>query len=148
MTRANLASAAGHLAVAAALLLLLMASACNETRDATSSNPSSAMSASPKSSLPDRDPALAHRLVEREGGVLLDVRTPQEYQQRHIEGAHNIPYDELEQHLERLERLTDGNASKPIVVYCRSGRRSGIAKKKLLELGHDRVTNLGGIGDW
>ena len=106
------------------------------------------MPQSPKTDLPDRDPALAHRLIEEEDGLLLDVRTPEEYRQRHLEGAHNIPYDELEQHLDQLEALTGGNASQAIVVYCRTGRRSGIAKTKLLELGHDRVTNLGGIDDW
>lgn len=100
------------------------------------------------SSLPDRDPALAHRLVEEEGAIVLDVRTPSEYAEGHVDNAVNIAHDQLQGRLGEVETLSQGDKSKPIVVYCRSGRRSGIAKKILLEAGYEKVTNLGGYRDW
>lgn len=98
-------------------------------------------------SLPDRDAELAHRLVE-EGAVLLDVRTPEEFEERHLEGAVNISHKEVPDRLAEIDTATGGDKTKPIVVYCRSGHRAGIAKEALLEAGHTQVTNLGGIDDW
>jgi rhodanese-related sulfurtransferase len=97
--------------------------------------------------LRDRDPELARKLVA-EGAVLLDVRTPEEYGARHIEGAVNLPVGDLDRRMFEIDALTDGDRSTPIVVYCSSGRRSGVAKEKLLAAGYDQVTNLGGIDDW
>ena len=94
--------------------------------------------------LPDRDPALAHRLVAN-GAVLVDVRTPEEYATRHVEGAINIPVDDLES---RIAEVSKGDTSKPVVVYCHSGNRAGRAKKILVDHGYSQVTNLGGIDDW
>ncbi|HEY2367731.1 MAG TPA: rhodanese-like domain-containing protein [Polyangiaceae bacterium] len=94
--------------------------------------------------LPDRDPALAHRLVER-GAVLVDVRTPEEYATRHVDGAINIPVDEIES---RIADVSKGDTSKAVVVYCHSGNRAARAKKILVEHGYSQVTNLGGIDDW
>ena len=105
-------------------------------------------SAATKTGLPDRDPALAHRLVEEEGALLLDVRTPDEFAAGHIEGARNIPHDQLRSRLDEVRTLVDGNLSAPIVVYCRSGRRSGMAKETLLSADFEQVTNLGGMNDW
>jgi len=93
--------------------------------------------------LPDRDPALAHRLVAS-GAVLVDVRTPEEFAARHIDGAINVPVDALESRLADVSKDT----SKPIVVYCGSGRRAGRAKQILVDHGYSQVTNLGGIDDW
>lgn len=97
--------------------------------------------------LPDHDPVLAHRLVES-GAVLLDVRTPAEYAEGHIDGANNIPVDEIAARSSDLDKLTGGDRDKPIVVYCGSGKRAARAKQALLTSGYDHVTNLGGIGDW
>ena len=69
---------------------------------------------------------------------LLDVRTPGEFAQGHIKGAINIPYDQLNKHLASLDKETD------IVVYCRSGRRSGLAEAELKKLGFTNVHNAGG----
>lgn len=99
------------------------------------------------SGLPDHDPALARRLVAS-GGLLLDVRTGEEYANRHIEGAVNIPIGELKGRLAEIERLTGSDKRTPIVVYCASGRRAQQAKDVLLEAGYEQVTNLGGIDDW
>ena len=76
--------------------------------------------------------------------VLLDVRTVEEYEERHIEGALNIPLDELEDTAERL--LTDKKQT--IFVYCRSGNRSQEGSQILVELGYSNVIEMGGINDW
>ena len=95
-------------------------------------------------SLPDRDPELAHRLVESEGGLLLDVRSAEEFAGGHPEGALNIPHTLLPV---RASELGD-DKSRPIVVYCAMGGRAGMAKQWLLSQGFEKVTNLGGVGDW
>ena len=118
------------------------------TADAPASSiPSAAADASTSEPLPDRDPELAHRLVEQ-GALLLDVRTPDEYAAGHIEGAVNIPHDQIADEIERIGELTGNDKSKAIVVYCRSGRRSGLAKQTLAEHGYGRVSNLGGMSAW
>lgn len=76
--------------------------------------------------------------------TVLDVRTPEEYAEGHIEGAVLIPYDEIENRAE--DELPD--KEKLILVYCRSGRRSKIAAQALAELGYINVKEFGGIIDW
>ena len=98
-------------------------------------------------SLPDRDPALARKLVS-EGAVLLDVRTVEEYSERHLDKAVNVPVDKLNGQMSEIEKLTSGDKSKPIVVYCQAGGRAGRAKTMLTSAGYTQVTNLGGIDDW
>lgn len=88
------------------------------------------------------NPQEAKRLVE-EGATLVDVRSPSEYASGHIDGAVNIPVGELGR---RLDELPD--KAQPIVVYCRSGARSGSAKSLLDSKGYQKVVNLGGIGAW
>lgn len=109
--------------------------------------PAAAGTAGAKSGLPDRDPALAHKLVS-EGAVLLDVRTPEEFASKHIDGAVNVPVDEIDKRMSEIDKLTGGDANKPIVVYCQAGGRAARAKETLVSAGHAKVTNLGGIGDW
>jgi len=73
----------------------------------------------------------------------IDVRTADEYGQGHVTEAVNIPYGEI---VGRIgEVTTDKNAQ--IYVYCRSGRRSGIAKDSLENAGFTRVVNAGGLQD-
>jgi len=127
-------------------LCLLLASACR--RESTTTPPEPAATPAAEAGLPDRDPALAHRLVEQEGGVLLDVRTPEEFAEGHVEGAHNVPHDQISARIDEIEQLTGGEADTPIVVYCKSGARAGTAKQTLLEHGYSRVTNVGGMSDW
>jgi rhodanese-related sulfurtransferase len=105
-----------------------------------------ASATSPKA-LPDRDPALARKLVA-EGGVLLDVRSPDEFSGGHIDGAKNIPVEDLEGRMGDVEKLTGGDKKKPIVVYCASGARSKFAKKMLVKAGYEMVTNLGPMSNW
>lgn len=82
-------------------------------------------------------PESARRLVA-EGAILLDVRTPEEFAAGHLEGAVNIPVHEVEA---RLGELPDRD--KPVVVYCRSGRRSAQAKAVLERSGYAHVHDLG-----
>lgn len=76
--------------------------------------------------------------------VLLDVRTQEEYDEKHIPGSILIPVDVLGK--EAAERLKDRNAM--IFVYCRSGRRSAIAAETLSGLGYTDVYDMGGINNW
>jgi len=128
------------------LLSLVLATACGKQSPATEASVKDGSSAA--APLPDRDSALAHRLVEKEGALLLDVRTPEEFDANHIDGAHNIPYDEVQERLAEIRTLTKDEPKTPIVVYCQSGHRAGKAKKTLVEGGFSQVTNLGGVGDW
>ena len=74
------------------------------------------------------------------GALVVDVRTPEEFAARHFPGAVNIPFDQIGGRTGEL-----GALDRPIVVYCRSGRRSGIAKRTLEKAGFTNVTNGGGL---
>lgn len=95
-------------------------------------------------SLPDRDRALAHRLVEQENALLLDVRTPEEFAGGHPDGAVNIPHDQV---ASRLAELGD-DKDRPVVIYCMMGGRAGKAKDVLVANGFSKVTNVGGLSDY
>jgi len=84
------------------------------------------------------------KLLEGNPGrvLLLDVRTAEEFAQGHISGAVLSPYDQLE------SSFAEPDKSRPIVVYCRSGRRSAIALATLRGMGYLNVSDFGGIGNW
>jgi phage shock protein E len=98
--------------------------------------------------LPDRDSKLAHQLVDQQGALLLDVRTPAEYAEQHLANSLLIPHDELERRVGEVLDAQGGDKRKPIVVYCRSGGRADTAKAVLVAHGFTEVTNLGGLKDW
>ncbi len=75
--------------------------------------------------------------------VYVDVRTPREFAAGHVQGAINIPHDRMAQRWPELEEYRDGR----LVLYCRSGRRSGIAYDVLERQGFDNVENAGGLED-
>jgi phage shock protein E len=76
------------------------------------------------------------------GALVVDVRTPAEFASGAYQGAINIPLDQVE------KRLADFGARKhAIVVYCRTGNRSGQAKVILEKNGFSDVTNGGGLKD-
>ena len=87
---------------------------------------------------------LQNKLNAQENFVLLDVRTQEEFDAGHIAGAILLPYDEI--NVKAATVLPD--KEKEIVLYCRSGRRSAIAKKALVELGYKDVEDFGGINRW
>jgi len=76
--------------------------------------------------------------------ILVDVRTPTEYQQQRIEGAVLIPYDEIASRA--ASELPDKSAL--ILVYCKSGNRSSTAAHTLVGMGYTNVYDMGGIQDW
>lgn len=73
----------------------------------------------------------------------IDVRSEGEYQSGHVSQAVNIPYTEI---AARIGEITEDKDA-PIYLYCRSGRRSGIAKETLEAQGFTQVTNVGGLED-
>jgi phage shock protein E len=76
------------------------------------------------------------------GALVVDVRTPEEFHAGAHPSAINIPLAEVP------KRATEfGEATRPIVLYCRSGNRSGQAKRLLEERGFVNVTNAGGLKD-
>jgi rhodanese-related sulfurtransferase len=87
-----------------------------------------------------------YEMMQKEKNVIiLDVRTPQEYQEGHISNAINIPVQILGQQLDKLNNFKD----KKILVYCRSGHRSAIASQILDRAGFKNVYNLkGGLFEW
>lgn len=76
------------------------------------------------------------------GALLVDVRSKGEFDSGHLDGALNIPHTEVEARLVEF----GADKSKPIVVYCRSGNRSGMAKDVLTSNGFTSVYNGGGYG--
>lgn len=84
----------------------------------------------------------AHALVAQ-GATLVDVRSPQEFAQGHIEGALNIPVGELPARISEL-----GAREKTFVLYCRSGARSKRAQALLVQSGFPNVHNLGAMARW
>ena len=74
--------------------------------------------------------------------TLIDVRTPEEFASGHIDGAINIPYDQIDA---KNASVTAINKGRSIVVYCRSGRRSAIARESLQQLGYRQVRDGGSM---
>jgi len=75
--------------------------------------------------------------------LLIDVRTEAEWNEGHLEGAVLIPYDKIG---EGIAKSAPDKKMK-INLYCRTGRRSGIALETLKKLGYDHVTNFGSVKD-
>jgi len=73
---------------------------------------------------------------------LIDVRTPVEFQELHVEFARNVPLDRLDPQAIQAER--NGHADQPLYVVCRSGNRSKQACEKLLAAGLTNVVNVDG----
>ena len=86
----------------------------------------------------------ARRLIEDKPGlVLLDVRTASEYEEGHIEGAVNIPVQELSVRFDEL------SIEDELLVYCRTGNRSAQAVDVLLDLGFTKIYHMDeGITGW
>lgn len=92
----------------------------------------------------DRAPAAERaETMAAEEVVYVDVRTPEEYAAGHVAGAINIPHTEMRERHEELEPYAD----RQLVLYCRSGRRSEIAKEILEDEGFTDLVNAGGLQD-
>ncbi|NVD08590.1 rhodanese-like domain-containing protein [Vibrio sp. JPW-9-11-11] len=77
----------------------------------------------------------------KQGALVVDVRTPQEFQAGHLDNAVNYPLAELHQHFDQIAK------DQTVVVYCRSGNRSGQAMQYLKAQGFNQVHNAGGLNE-
>lgn len=114
------------------LLLLLFLAGCTASNEQESSYRQISM-----------DEAVT-MMEEESGYIILDVRTPEEFRERHIPNAINIPNETIGS--EDIQELPDKDQL--ILVYCRSGNRSKQASGKLAELGYTNIVEIGGINDW
>lgn len=80
---------------------------------------------------------------EKAKGVWIDVRSAEEFNAGHLQGAVNIPHDKIIQGVKALGSDKDA----PINLYCRSGRRAEAALTELKNAGYTNVTNHGGYED-
>lgn len=87
--------------------------------------------------------APAARKLVADGVKVVDVRTPAEFAAGHLPGAVNIPYDELERRHAEV-----GPPAAPVLLYCRSGRRSGIAAETLKRKGFTELYDLQAYDRW
>jgi phage shock protein E len=78
----------------------------------------------------------------KEGAMIVDVRSAEEFEEEHYPAAVNIPVDEVHVRLQEL-----GEKNRSIVVYCASGSRSAYAARILKSAGFVDVVNAGGLSD-
>ena len=132
----------------AILLSAVMLAGCTAAGDSAQPTPTAAAetpsTAPAQAAYQTITPDDAKELIGTSGVVLLDVRTREEFDEAHIDGATLVPYDALDQNVDKLPEGKDTT----IIVYCRSGRRSAIAAETLIGMGYTQVFDLGGIQDW
>ena len=75
--------------------------------------------------------------------LLIDVRESDEFAAGHAENAKNIPLGDIE-----TGKLVETDKNRKIYVYCRSGKRAGVAKTALEKQGYTNIESLGGLSDW
>ncbi len=83
-------------------------------------------------------------MIQNEDVVIVDVRRQDEFDLGHIDGAILIPLNDLSNQVE--EAIP--NKKQAIIVYCRSGARSASAAKTLVNLGYEKIYDMGGIIEW
>jgi len=81
-------------------------------------------------------------LSGKEPFLLVDVRTAEEYASGHIPGAFNVPVTEI------TEKIPTQDKNAFIILYCRSGNRSGAAEQALREKGYTNMVNFGAVSKW
>ncbi len=91
---------------------------------------------------PQKQPQIAWEMIDK-GAIVIDVRTAEEFAYSHLDNAINIPFELIVKGVNHYQI----DKSRPIVVYCRSGRRSGIALQELLKAGYSHTYNGGGLMD-
>lgn len=117
-----------------------MLAACQKA-PAPPPTPASAPAAQPVAKLPRMVMGQEARAAVAAGATLLDVRTVDEFQELHLDGAKNVPLHELGRSLASVPK------DKPVVVYCAVGSRSATAAMMLSRAGYD-VLNLGAMANW
>ncbi|MFL5841927.1 MAG: rhodanese-like domain-containing protein [Thermoleophilaceae bacterium] len=91
--------------------------------------------------MPEVSPEEARQLIES-GAQLVDVRADEEFTAGHIPGARHVPLAEIDSEAAQLER------DRPLVVYCRSGERSGMAADAFAASGWEAQSVAGGLVAW
>ena len=81
--------------------------------------------------------------IENVHSIIIDVRTQEEWDNGYIEDAIHIPLSILSEDIDKFVKSYD----EEILLYCRSGNRSGKAKEILEKLGYFNAINIGGIND-
>ena len=115
------------------LLLLFLASSCN-AQNSSSSGKSVVLNQEEFKS------QISGKKVQ-----LIDVRSPEEFNDGHISNSKNINYNSAE----FKEEVSKLDKSKPVYVYCQAGGRSAAAAKVLVQMGFSKVYDLkGGYGSW
>lgn len=82
----------------------------------------------------------AMEIYKRNNALLIDVRTPEEYREKHIDGAINIPIYEIDN---IKNEIIDSN--KVILLYCKTGKRSKLVKQILMQNGYKNVYTFNAI---
>lgn len=114
------------------IFCIFLLSGCGETKNTDSSDGSiNYMEAKEK--------------IINDGAILLDVRTKEEYDEKHIDGASLLPLDTID--IDSISQIVSEKDT-PIIVYCRSGNRSKQAREKLIALGYSKVYDLGAMSNW
>ena len=129
-------------ALLAAVASLSLITGCSKSEPTPAQVPPAAAPAA----LPKQDPEAAKKLLAA-GALVLDVRSPDEFAEDHLPQATNIPVDTVRDRIADVEKLSGGDKSRPIVVYCAKGGRAARAKQALEEAGFQRVVNGGGLDD-
>ncbi len=89
------------------------------------------------------DGVTAHRLVAEGKVVVVDVRTPREFEAGHVPAAKNIPVDQIAARADEI-----GPPSTPVLLYCHSGYRSGIALEALQRKGYSALYDMRSLTAW
>jgi molybdopterin/thiamine biosynthesis adenylyltransferase/rhodanese-related sulfurtransferase len=98
-----------------------------------------------KTTIDELSPAEAKSEIDAGGVVLVDTREPHEYEEAHIEGGRLVPPALLRDEIASVVP----DRSQRVILYCRSGNRSGKAAQEMSELGYENVANVdGGILEW
>ncbi len=90
------------------------------------------------------NPVEAKVIMDKGNDIIVDVREADELDEGYIEGSILVPLSDFDNKAKQLLP----NKEAEYLVYCRSGRRSAIAAKRLVELGYKNVLDFGGIIDW
>ena len=91
------------------------------------------------------DYVYAKELMINENAILVDVRSEDEYNEGHIDGALLLPVDSINE--DSASEVIESKDS-TVIVYCRSGNRSSQALQILNDLGYENVYNLGAMSNW
>ena len=130
------------------LIILFVFNGCRQAVDKEKNNLNKTEIQTGKTSLflKNVDANTFKSLVDKQTGVILDVRTPQEYEAGHIPGAINIDWKNQEEFKTKVKAFAK---DKTLMVYCHSGHRSGLATKYLKAQGYEKIYNLEtGIMGW